>query len=600
MAGRRITLVCDELRGIQGGGIGTVFAFLAIALARIGHKVEVLYFGVPGHIEPAWASVYEDWGVKVRQLPPDDRRVHPQHFSRLLQIDEALRETPPDVVVAQDLAGAAYVALRRRQLGLGHEDMLFIVRCSGTRRWITDAARKVAVHPGALAITVLEQAALELADVVVAESRYMVEWMEQQGWRLPAETHVIPSLMEAGATGKAPVRAPVGRDGRVRRLVFFGRLEERKGVRPFAAALNALEPELLRRVELEFLGPTTPSWTPDRMRELLSSRTTKALRDVRFTTGLDRPHALAHLAQPGTLAVMPSLEDNSPSTVYECLELGIPFIASAAGGTAELVATADRARVLFDPAPAGIESALRAALTSPLRPARPAFDDDESLRTWDRLARMRPMTVDRREPASIDDVKVLTSGEVPAPQTTFDVLADRRVEPTEELLTTLLRAQAATGADVVTCGINVGGVHHVFAGEPGALGVLSNAYGDVALIRRSLLNNAEPLPPAWPLLAGLSARGARIVSIPDSLVTRQQRPADVHTAPADALLVASELERILPPASASLARLTLGLAETATRTDNAPPSTPRHLADLARRLRTRIGRGLPGRAHSRH
>src|SRR5438067_567603 len=331
MTGRRIALVADELRGIQGGGLGTVFTYLAVALARLGNEVDVLYFGrAPNEIEPEWADLYAHWDVSVHVLPRSDVRVEPAHFGRLLEIDRALEAASPDVVIAQDLAGAAYVPLRRRQLGLGHDDTLFIVRCSGTRRWITDAARKVRVHPGALAVTVLEQAALELADVVVAESRYMVEWMRQQGWRLPEATHVIPSVLESGATGQAAQKAQLDPDGRTRRIVFFGRLEERKGVRPFLDALNALEPEALAGLELEFLGPPTPAWPPDRVRALLSPHTIEAFSGVQFATGLERQEALAHLARPGTLAVMPSLEDNSPSTVYECIDFGIPFIASFA------------------------------------------------------------------------------------------------------------------------------------------------------------------------------------------------------------------------------------------------------------------------------
>jgi glycosyltransferase involved in cell wall biosynthesis len=592
---RRITLVADELRGIQGGGLGTVFAFLAIALARIGHEVEILYFGEPEHaLEPGWAQTYERWGVALSRLPRGDTRFEPAYFRRLFDIDRALTASRPDVVIAQDLAGAAYVALRRRQLGLGHDGTLFVVRCSGTRRWITDAARKVRVHPGALAVTVLEQAALELADVVVAESSYMVEWMKQQGWRLPAETHVIPSLLDAGATGEKPAAAPVDPEGRARRLVFFGRLEERKGVRPFAEALNRLEPHLLAGVSLDFLGGTTPGWSPERVRELLSRQTREALRDVQFTTGLDRPLALARLAQPGTLAVMPSLEDNSPSTVYECLERGVPFVASAVGGTAELVAPEDRARVLFEPTPVGIESALRRILSSPLRPARPAFDDGESLRRWDRLIGARPEKRRHAEAAAVAEVRIVTGGDTAPASEPWVVLLDEGDEPADGFPAALLQAQAATGADVVTCGITVAGVHHVFLGEPGALGVLSNSYGGAALIRRSLLAGLGELSrpavdPDWPLLARLSATGARIVSIPDSLLTRQRRPGNLRSAPADALLVVDELERVLPPATQSLARLAAGLAAA-----TMPPSTRtnglRRLALRARRLRERIGR----------
>ena len=36
--------------------------------------------------------------------------------------------------------------------------------------------------------------------------------------------------------------------------------------------------------------------------------------------------------------MIPSLLDNSPNVVYECLEDGIPFLASDTGGIGELVA----------------------------------------------------------------------------------------------------------------------------------------------------------------------------------------------------------------------------------------------------------------------
>ena len=62
------------------------------------------------------------------------------------------------------------------------------------------------------------------------------------------------------------------------------------------------------------------------------------------------------------------------------------------------------------------------------------------------------------------------------------------------ILETLVRAQAASGADVVSCALHLAGegterTEHFFAGEPGALGLLANGYGTVALLRRSLLDD---------------------------------------------------------------------------------------------------------------
>ena len=117
------------------------------------------------------------------------------------------------------------------------------------------------------------------------------------------------------------------------------------------------------------------------MRELLT------LRNVTFEPSLDQHEALDRLRRPGTLAVMPSFEENSPNVIYECLENGIPFIASDVAGIRELVAPEDRARVLFDPTRDALVGALRLALANgdALRPARAAFDDEESLRRWEHV-----------------------------------------------------------------------------------------------------------------------------------------------------------------------------------------------------------------------
>jgi O-antigen biosynthesis protein len=619
VTGRRITLVADELRGIQGGGLGTVFTYLAIALARLGNSVDVLYFGLaPATVEPAWTETYDRWGVTVNVLPPSRAHVEPAHFGRLLDIDSALDASQPEVVIAQDLAGAAYVPLRRRHLGLGFDDTLFVVRCSGTRRWISDAARKVGVHPGALAVTVLEQAALELADVVVAESRYMVDWMRDQGWRLPERTHVIPSVLEWGATGEPAPQAAVADDNRVQRLVFFGRLEERKGIRPFLDALNELDSRVLAGIELEFLGPATAAWPPQRVRTQLH---VPAFRSVRFLE-LDRQDALAHLSDPGTLAVMPSLEDNSPSTVYECLSLGIPFLASRVGGTEELVDARDRDRVLFEPTPEGIRTALQRALADGVRPARAAFADESSLRGWEEIASITPRQRNAGvDPPPVDVIVVEQEAGSSAPtlaalarttyaplrvvlvtakgpdrdvvtivetaETSVDAMRDAGLAatnapwvifldagdvPVDAWVEQLVRAQAASGADVVTCAVELtDGTQRFFLGEPHGLGVISNAYGAVALVRRSLLAAASTSPPRslqdpdWRLLAALAASSATIVSVPAVLVRRSRHPGDASQAPEDALLVVGELERILPGDARTLARLAAGLAASSVR-----------------------------------
>jgi glycosyltransferase involved in cell wall biosynthesis len=582
---RRITLVADELLGyVLTGGLGTATSFLAVALGRMGHRVELLYVGEPP-AEPMgadWARLYESAGVAIRILPRSGSRVEPTYFARMRDIELALRGDPPEVVITQDLAAPAYTALRTRRLGLGFEDTLFIAYCHGTRRWITDMARKVRVLPGAHALSILEQAAVELADVVVSPSAYLMQWMRQQQWELPERSLVIPYLTRSAATGEpGPHSAELGR--RVERIAFFGRLEERKGLRPFIGAINALDPELLRRVELEFLGRATPAWPPERIDALLSEDAKASLTEISFHTDLDQPEALARLSRPGTLAVMPSFGETFSNAVYECLERGIPFLASDAGAPPELIAEGDRARVLFEPTADGIAAALGGVLANGHvpQPARPAFDPADSLTAWrDAIATDARASQRTEEPATVD---VATWGNMPAGESDWIVFLEPRDAPRDDFLETFLRAQAASGADIVTCGVQVGDVQHLFLGDPGGLGLLSNSYGTAALIRRSLVSDATGETQEWPLLARLALNGARIVSIPETLVDRPRDPAGrAEESAFESLLVAEEFEQHLPRHLRSLARVGAGLA--ATSPAPVPATSLRHkLSRLVRR-----------------
>ena len=520
---QRITLVAGELLGFSpAGGLGTATTFLALALARMGHSTQIVYYGMHAihSMDPYWTSVYASGEVRImRVLQPET--VDPFHFRRMRSVELALRADPPDVVVAQDLGAPAYSALRLRHLGLAFPETMFVVFCHGTRRWVTEMSRKLRVTNlyDLLSVSTLEHAALELADVVVSPSAYLIEWMRAQGWRLPERTLVIPYVTRSGATGQPPPGLRATADGAqpVERLAFFGRLEQKKGVQAFVDGLNELDPKLIEGLELEFLGKATPAWPPERVDALLSPTAKRAFRRVSFRTALDQPEVIARLSRRGTLAVIPSLGDNSPNTVYECLEHGIPFVASKVGGIGELIALDDRERVLFEPTPEGVAAALKRALSQGElpRPARPAFDDASSLERWAEVLAMRPRAFTPSGERPLVDVIVVhrasrealrrcltalagqsyrelgvivaAAGELPdvptddldleplvvrsrrasveaareaglqAAEAAWVVFLDEEDVPEREFLETLVRAQAASGADAVTCGLYLTG-----------------------------------------------------------------------------------------------------------------------------------------------
>jgi glycosyltransferase involved in cell wall biosynthesis len=599
---RRVTVIAHELRGFHPvGGMGTATTFLALALARLGHSVEILLGKhAPQSIDPTWLSLYEDAGIGIRPVPRAAKVVEPWHFAHAHAVSLGLQESPPDVVVAHDFGAPAYTALRLRQAGIAFGNTLFVVYCHGPRRWIADINSNVAIGdlPTVLGVSVLEQAAVELADVVVSPSAHLLAWMNERSWRLPEQTLVIPYFTRAEATG-GPAAASSRQDrAQIRRLSFFGRVDERKGVKLLVDALNELDAARLDGLELEFVGKTTTLWPPSRVMSLLSDATKRALAGVSFMTDLDQPQALARLKRPGTLAVIPSLHDNSPNTIYECLEERIPFIASNAGGAPELIAPEDHGDVLFDPTPEALASVLQRVLASGNVPALPrrAFAAGTATDRWAEVLALRPQprgarvtngeTVDAvvvRRASQDALLRCVTALEDQTHERVETIVTDTRQEgleqgsapyvvfldeedvPDPDLIKTLLAVRAATRADVVTCGLELEDKLHFFAGDPRGLGAVTNAYGNVALFRRDVLE-AVP-PPArgardadWPLLAGLAGAGASIVSVPAALVRRVAAPGSAEDDPAAALAVVQQLERALADPLRDAARIAAGLA----------------------------------------
>jgi glycosyltransferase involved in cell wall biosynthesis len=611
MTSRRITIVASELLGRPGtGGAGTADSLLAVALGRHGHQVELLVASGReiGELSPEWTRTYESAGVAVRVLNGLPG-VRPSHLAPMLEVFHALRDRPPDLVVVNDWRGLGYAAMRARQLGLALTETAFVVHCHGPGRVLAEFAQKVPDTLARFAEEVTERVSLELADAVVSPSAWLLDWMRAHDWPVPESASVIQYVRQSAALDEQPALAPTG--AKVSRLAFFGQLREGKGIRIFLASLDALEPELLDGVELVFLGSQTARWTGERIITSLPPGVKERLAAVHVETSLDREAALEQLSRAGTLAVMPSPLDNSPNTVSECIERGIPFVATQTGGIPELVAAGDRARVLCLPTSEDLAKALTQALSSRhgFAPASSAREPRESLEAWFELADTVAPSPPRGTRAATR-VAVVASGdegasharrlaertrsvevEVAAAEsrragferTSADwiVFLDDDDAPDDGIIDTLVAAQAASAADVVTAAVRPAddpeGVQ-LFLGDPGALGLVENQYGVLGLVRASLAAGHTFPPgavdPDWPFFARLRLAGARIVSIPEPLSTHAGRPGRVGDVPGEGLAVLTAFEEENAAELRDLPQLAATLAASYDRLQPSPAADP--------------------------
>ncbi len=68
--------------------------------------------------------------------------------------------------------------------------------------------------------------------------------------------------------------------------MFFGRLEERKGIRPFLRLSRLSVDARLARFELHFVGSSSLAWTPERLASELDEAALASLRALESHTAL--------------------------------------------------------------------------------------------------------------------------------------------------------------------------------------------------------------------------------------------------------------------------------------------------------------------------
>ncbi|MGP6156861.1 MAG: glycosyltransferase [Vulcanimicrobiaceae bacterium] len=386
---RRVCIASWEIEGpSRNAGIGTAYTSLADALKRAGHDVTILFLlgchPTDGNIID-WVEHYRaKKGIELIPLPMAHHpRIHAAWASSVSYHTYAwLKEHQHDfdIIHFPECQGLGFYSLLAKRQGLAFANTTFVVGTHGPTFWVKEGSQDYIRNLGELEIDFMERTSVAAADIVVSPSQYLLNWMKTNGWELPERTYVLPyvlpqSLLSANGS-------PPRRNVPVREIVFFGRLEIRKGLKLFCDALDELctapdRPDF----EVTFLGKETEIYGRSSI-GYICDRSKKWPIQWRILSNMYQGSAIDYLRGAGRLALVASLADNFPNTVLECVGAGVPLLASDVGGIPEIIAAADHQAVCFEPRPDVLAERLRSALANGASSARPsaAFGDIE--RTW--------------------------------------------------------------------------------------------------------------------------------------------------------------------------------------------------------------------------
>jgi O-antigen biosynthesis protein len=364
---RNLCLVTPDIVGpVRNGGIGTACEAIARTWSDAGHRVTVLFVSdqqIDDHAAKAWVARYAEIGIKFVFCPVSRQRLtNPAPLQLSYNAWMWLKTRQFDLIYFPEWKGLGHYTLAAKRSGMAFIRTQIIIGTHSPTLWHLEGNRQLP-YIEALCADALERQSTEAADVVVSPSEYMLQWLQDAGWALPQKRLVIPNPLPAHAYGKPATTA----NRQVKEIVFFGRLETRKGLYVFLSALKNMEVKFFNGISVTFLGKGDNTVV-----NAIHSARIPGVNSWNILTDKDTIEATDYVSSPGRLAVLPSLCENASMAVAECIGRGAAFLAFDVGGTSDLLHPDDWASHLLPPTPSALTSALRNALLHGLPPpARP-------------------------------------------------------------------------------------------------------------------------------------------------------------------------------------------------------------------------------------
>ena len=433
-------LVTSEYEGIfRNGGIGTYYRTLSEKLSAAGWYVVLLLcqtqerFGGKSHI-PALKHIFSSSECQeVLDLQPMHRAILSQ-FKDWEWVD---RENYCALFFAQAIAaqfnqssiyiefpetlGLGYRTIQAKRAGVLGKNCLTAVTIHSGQEWIHEAHGKytLPLPHWCLQTCHYEQSSFEQTDLAFFPSHFLKEKVTSYGWKTDHALHLphfIPEVEQFLAP--EPLRDDLKQElntGKIP-IVFFGRLEERKGLISFVEAIRLLDADIAERLQILFMGRTVQLQvetlqhlnSEEYIQQALGHCTYRIISDLYSREAIEFIRQLDH-----PIVCLTSHQENFPNTALEMGQLPVSLVVSDTGGFRETLNLIERSDAVhwFTP---GDECALLQSLKQVIAayPEQPAAFSNRILHhtNW-RLLDQRLQYIKQIDPASTNSESLVVESD---------------------------------------------------------------------------------------------------------------------------------------------------------------------------------------------
>ena len=327
----KVIIVTSELQNFcPCGGIGSAYYELAKALKESGHQVSIFLVNQTKYN-------YLLSGIEVVQ-------VNPEGISRLAlarEIALKIKELKADVIHVHDWLG---LSSGLKSSFDGEVPKIFVGMHGPTawtrtgNPWPKDINGNIKISERHLyeegLIRSLEEDAILNSDLLICPSQYMMDWLKNN----IVNNEIDITIQRNCSLSDRLISNKLICSTNNNQLIYFGRLEERKGLKLFLEALEKLKS---KPDNILFIGGDCYLDEDLLASKYAESKLNQLNITCEFESNLNRKEALKLIHHRKYIVVIPSIIENSPCVIEELLDSGVRVVTTDVGGTKEMVLESD-------------------------------------------------------------------------------------------------------------------------------------------------------------------------------------------------------------------------------------------------------------------
>ncbi|MEH2238475.1 glycosyltransferase [Nostoc sp.] len=360
----KIFLIASECPPVPGG-IATYIGNTAAMFADAGHDITVFARSPQTGIE-------ERNKLKIIEIVPKDTyllnftKAHPRSENHpafpynvmgywgavSYQLTEEVinyirTHGQPDVIESEDYSGIAYFLLQKKLLGcLELKGVPIVVNLHSPQYLLYPADKMPSYHLCDYWVGRMEKFCILAADGIFAPTQYIAQQVKKTlNPDLDIEIISLPAPQKLLHQEQLSLSSPIPGD-----IVYFGRLEVRKGIIPLLEACSRLWDAGINFQLTAIGGDTWYHLQGCYLKAYLTEKYRQYINSGKLIISAPLPQAqLYERVKKAWCVVIPSLWENFPNACLESMLLGKAILASSAVGHVEMLQTAEmQGGLIFD------------------------------------------------------------------------------------------------------------------------------------------------------------------------------------------------------------------------------------------------------------